>query len=85
MPAVKTASTPVASLNVTPEVVEAPIGSTNGESALLSGLTAVPVEPVNLGVAKAGEATTTTADANTNATSTPALRVLMLSFRAMFL
>jgi hypothetical protein len=48
--------------------VDEVIGVMNGDTAL------VPLEAVMLGVANAGEATTTAAETNTNATRTPLLK-----------
>jgi hypothetical protein len=55
------------------EVAELPIGVMNGATAL------VPLDAVMFGVAKAGDATTTTTDSSSNPAITPFLKVLMKS------
>lgn len=61
------------------DLTVSPIGVMKGDTAPLSGLAAVPVELVNLGVANAGEATTTNADTSTSASSTAPLRDFMVT------
>jgi hypothetical protein len=59
--------------------VVVPIGVMNGETAPLSGLPALAlVAVVNLGVAKAGELTTTIAESSMSRTSTPFLGDFMM-------